>query len=251
MQLVPEPYFVSPHAVKRYTARIKKCREIEAIHQIQIDLQTASIVERFLDKRVYDCQNYFALVGPPAIPREQDWPTVITIIDTSMYHPIHKPVYGKPNPWRESKIDIWLPAEKHYLRCHWGYIPSRIIARHLGRTPKAVQQQAYKLKLTKKQYHKWNKHEIEILKWFYSSTTINLTTELLGRSVSSVKAKAHTLKLSNKDIPVAWAVKEEVYLNLCEQIKRYIEDQLIHPRKTFVEQLLYCNLTEILWKEDK
>ncbi|NLM26537.1 MAG: hypothetical protein GX208_10590 [Firmicutes bacterium] len=147
MALVPDPYFISPHAMKRYIKRINPCHEIEAIKQIQLDLQDAKIVERFLDKRVYACKTYFALAGPPAKPREQEWPTIITIVTPDMYHPQEKPIYAKPNLWRETKIDLWQPAEKHYLRCHWRYIPARIIGRHLGRTPAAVRQMAYRMDL--------------------------------------------------------------------------------------------------------
>ena len=107
MQLVAEPYFISPHAHRRYIERIRNCAEIEAIQQIQLDLQNAEIVE-ILDKRVYNCRNYFALVGPPR-SREQDGPQCL--IDITMYDHVHKPVYGKPNPWRKTKRDIWLPAE--------------------------------------------------------------------------------------------------------------------------------------------
>lgn len=74
MQLVAEPYFISPHAHRRYIERIRNCTEIEAIQQIQLDLQNAEIVERFLDKRVYNCRNYFALVGPPRSRESRNGP---------------------------------------------------------------------------------------------------------------------------------------------------------------------------------
>jgi len=237
MQLVAEPYFISPHDHRRYIERIRNCTEIEAIQQIQLDLQNAEIVERFLDKRVYNCRNYFALVGPPKVPREQEWPTVITIIDITMYDPVHKPVYGKPNPWRNTKRDIWLPAEKHYLRCHWGYIPSKIIARHLGRTKKAVQQQAYNMGLTKKSYRKWNQAEIEALNWFYSSTTVSLVSNLLGRTRSSVKVKAAALNIRGRKTPVAWDDADK-FKSICSEIKSYIDNSKIVPTQTFLHTLI-------------
>ncbi|MGB4565571.1 MAG: hypothetical protein WBI69_01825, partial [Limnochordia bacterium] len=229
MQLVAEPYFISPHAYKRYIERIRNCGEIEAIQQIQLDLQNAKIVERFLDKRVYDCKGYFALVGPPKIPREQEWPTVITIIDPTKYDPVHKPFYGKPNPWRDSKRDIWQPAEKHYLRCHWGYLPSKTLARHLGRTQKAVQQQAYKMGLTKKSYRKWNQAEIDVLNWFYSTTTVSLASNLLGRSKPSVKTKAALLNLGNKEIPTAWQLDTTTFASICRKVETYIDIGYLTP----------------------
>ncbi|HOB09940.1 MAG TPA: hypothetical protein PKJ49_10850 [Limnochordia bacterium] len=246
MQLVAEPYFISPHAYKRYIERIRNCGEIEAIQQIQLDLQNAKIVERFLDKRVYDCKGYFALVGPPKIPREQEWPTVITIIDPTKYDPVHKPFYGKPNPWRDSKRDIWQPAEKHYLRCHWGYLPSKTIARHLGRTQKAVQQQAYKMGLTKKSYRKWNQAEIDVLNWFYSTTTVSLASNLLGRSKPSVKTKAALLNLGNKEIPTAWQLDTTTFASICRKVETYIDIGYLTPAETLLHLLVLKDIESIL-----
>lgn len=246
MNKIPEPYFVSPHAVKRYIRRVNPCRESEAIEQIQIDLQNAKIVERFLDKRVYDCGLYYALVGPPSVPREQEWPSVITIVDTSMYHPVDKPIYKKPNPWRESKKDLWQPAEKHYLRCHWGYIPSKILARHLGRTQKAVQQQAYIIRLTRRSYRSWHRAEVKTLKWFYSSNTICLVANLLGRTISSVKAKAHSLRLGNREYPVAWNASCPVFESYCKKIDTFVTEGKITPSKEFLQLLATKGYTSIL-----
>lgn len=246
MQLVAEPYFISPHAYKRFIERIRNCGEIEAIQQIQLDLQNAKIVERFLDKRVYDCKGYFALVGPPKIPREQEWPTVITIIDPTKYDPVHKPFYGKPNPWRDSKRDIWQPAEKHYLRCHWGYLPSKTIARHLGRTQKAVQQQAYKMGLTKKSYRKWNQAEIDVLNWFYSTTTVSLASNLLGRSKPSVKTKAALLNLGNKEIPTAWQLDTTTFASICRKVETYIDIGYLTPAETLLHLLVLKDIESIL-----
>jgi len=150
---------------------------------------------------------------------------------------VHKPVYGKPNPWRNTKRDIWLPAEKHYLRCHWGYIPSKIIARHLGRTKKAVQQQAYNMRLTKKSYRKWNQAEIEALNWFYSSTTVSLVSNLLGRTRSSVKVKAAALNIRGRKTPVAWDDADK-FKSICSEIKSYIDNSKIVPTQTFLHTLI-------------
>lgn len=246
MQIVSEPYFISPHAYKRYIERIRNCKEIEAIQQIQLDLQNAEIVERFLDKRVYNCKEYFTLVGPPEVPREQEWPAVITIIDPTMYDPVHQPVYGKPNPWLDSKRDLWQPAEKHYLRCHWGYIPSKILARHLGRTQKAVQQQAYKMGLTKKSYRKWNQAEIEVMNWFYSSTTISLVSNLLGRSKPSVKVKAVSLNLGKRKTPDTWNVDSDTFRSICRKTEIYIGDGKLVPTEAFLQILLSHGYERVL-----
>ena len=245
MQLVAEPYFISPHAYKRYIERIRNCGEIEAIQQIQLDLQNAKIVERFLDKRVYDCKGYFALVGPPKIPREQEWPTVITIIDPTKYDPVHKPFYGKPNPWRDSKRDIWQPAEKHYLRCHWGYLPSKTIARHLGRTQKAVQQQAYKMGLTRN-HTKMESSRNRCAELVLQHHNCFLASNLLGRSKPSVKTKAALLNLGNKEIPTAWQLDTTTFASICRKVETYIDIGYLTPAETLLHLLVLKDIESIL-----
>ncbi len=236
MELVPDPYFISPHAVNRYITRIKPCREIEAIQQIQRDLQNANIVERFLDKRVYDCISYYVLVGPPHRPRIQEWPSVITIIDPAKYHPNTNPFYNKYNPWRSSKIDLWLPAEQHYLRCHWCYVPSKTLARHLGRSVKAIQQQAYKLGFSRKLYRKWQECEIKVMEWLYSRSTIDFVVSLLGRSRNSIRAKAHRLALANRDIPFINQANHRERSKLYNTIINGISNKEINPSPAFLQK---------------
>lgn len=106
----------------------------------------------------------------------------------------------------------WGTNEINFLKENYGKLSPLEIAKKLARTYQGVATKAQKLGLTKR-YHfvgrkRWTQEEIITLKKLYQEGDANKLSEMLGRTASSIYAKAYELGLKIRPSPKIWTAKD-------------------------------------------
>lgn len=192
-----QPFFITPHAVKRYQQRVRSTTAHEAITRIQSVLQENQPIDTITydhrPAKIYiatDCGVVFYL---PVMPGDGDWPAVVSLL------PLEYGIYPRFRTEKKftRKYCPWSVEEFEALRALVREkIPCKEIARYMGRTTKGVQGKLYREKVKCKRVKFWAKMEVA---W-----AVHLATEDL-LDYGEIAKKNETVKnvCKNETVPIS------------------------------------------------